>query len=173
MHANPSWFRLARGGTRGRFALERRVLPELESEAAAAVLGPGNAPKYLRNAWQAAFGRSPQPNEAFDLAVKAVEAALSQLVIPKDTTATLGKIIRALKHSPDKWALRLSGKDPSNSINAFADYLNVLWSSHMRHGVTDDAARINHSPEDARAAVSIATHIVYLVGDGGFSPAAS
>lgn len=128
---------LSQGGSAWRVAnrdigdgLERRVLPETQELAAAAIAGSGNDADYLRQAWQAAFGRSPQPNEAFDFSIKAIEAALIPIVIPKDRKATLGKIIRALRGKPDKWQMRLHGNDPQRSITTFADYLDIVWTSH-------------------------------------------
>ena len=152
------------------FRLERRVLPVMQALAEAALSGSGNDAEYLRQAWQCAFGRSPQPNEAFDHSVKAIEATLTPVVTPKDPAPTLGKMIAALRANPAKWKLRLSGKKPDTSVTALADYLDVVWASHLRHGLAAKGAKLHHSPEEARDAVIVAVHVVQLIHSGALSP---
>jgi len=152
------------------FRLESRVLPQMQALAEAALGGSGNDAEYLRQAWQCAFGRSPQPSEAFDHSVKAIEATLTPIVTPKDPTPTLGKMIAALRANPAKWKLRLSGKKPDTSVTALAEYLDVVWASHLRHGLAGKGAKLHHSPEEARDAVIVAVHVVQLIHSGALSP---
>lgn len=54
------------------------------------------------------YGRHPNPSDAWDHAIKAVEALLWGLVIPKNTGATLGTILAALANKPSSWTFRLA-----------------------------------------------------------------
>ena len=49
--------------------------------------------QHLRDAWQKAWGRSPDASAAYTNAVRAVEAAYAPIVSPKNGQATLGSII--------------------------------------------------------------------------------
>ncbi len=152
----------------GGHGLSRRVLPEVQELVEEALESSGSGGKYLRLAWEAAYGRNPEPNKAFDFSVKAMESALIPIVIPKDDKATLGKVISAIRDDPGKWEMRLSGKGGELAVSTFADWLDIVWSSHLRHADSDPDAILTHSPEEARDAVVIAAQVVALVRDGGF-----
>jgi len=53
--------------------------------------------RFLTDAWKAIASRDPHTNEAYDKAVKAIEAAAQPVVTPKDHKATLGKMISAMR----------------------------------------------------------------------------
>lgn len=152
------------------FRLERRVAPEMRTLAETAMDQPGNAGRYLRLAWEAGFGRDPQADKAFLHAVSAMEAALAPIVSPKDPKPTLGTMIRNLKDAPEKWEARLGGRDAGSAAMALADYLDVVWKSHLRHGLAE-GQKISHEPDEARDAVVIAAHVVYLTNSDAFTPA--
>jgi len=61
--------------------------------------GP-RAGAFLADAWNAIATIEPQPSEAYDKAVKAVEVAAQPVVLPNNPNARLGQIIAAMKDKP-------------------------------------------------------------------------
>lgn len=51
-----------------------------------------SAGKHLSKAWNCAFGRIPDYSQAYSEAIKAVEAATTPVLSPKDADATLSKM---------------------------------------------------------------------------------
>lgn len=74
---------------------------------------------HLSAAWQKLVGRSPDPSAAYREAIRAVEAVAKPVVTPNDPSATLGKIIAAIRDKPEKWEVALGG---------------VISHGHRRHG---------------------------------------
>jgi hypothetical protein len=112
--------------------LERRV-PEAVSEAAEQVMThSGEAGKLLADAWRELYGMSPDPSEAYRHAVRAIEAAAHESVIPDDPKATLGTMIKAMKDKPEKWVVTTEGTHPVETI---IDMMETVWTGHTdRHG---------------------------------------
>ncbi|WP_146243175.1 hypothetical protein [Curtobacterium sp. MCPF17_031] len=71
----------------------------------------------------AAYGRVPDPEEAYEKAVKAVEEAAAPVVSPKNSLTTLGTIIRDMKAQQD-WAIDLPGRATDVAI----PLAEALWS---------------------------------------------
>ena len=92
--------------------LARRVDTTVEKAAHEEMERQSNAATYLRSAWHQAYGRSPNPSEAFRNAVRAVEAAARPVVVPKDNQATLGKMIPASGTSPANGKQQLAMSTP-------------------------------------------------------------
>lgn len=152
--------------------LERRV-PQAEHTAYANALNPGDdAAEHLRHAWSKVYGRSPDPSDAWDHAIKACEAVLCPIVAPKDPAATLGKVIFGIRDAPAKFAVRLSGKSTGvDPIDTFRGMLELIWSSQPdRH-----ASGPSRPPtqEEAVDAVHCAVLVTNLVRRGGFGLVAS
>jgi hypothetical protein len=83
--------------------LERRV-PEATADAFARVVAVSDpSAEELRQAWGAAFGRDPDPSDAWDHAIKAVEALLIPIVVPNAQKANLGTVAGELKANPERW----------------------------------------------------------------------
>jgi hypothetical protein len=121
------------------FSLARRmdtttsaVLDSLATEGA-------DDARHLTEARKYVFGEKPQPDKAYDEAVKAVEAASIPVVLPKDSTATLGKVIRTMRDSPTKWSCTFSeptakGQSPVEVVIAMMD---LLWKNDTdRHALS-------------------------------------
>ncbi|HEX8100914.1 MAG TPA: hypothetical protein VF660_12065, partial [Actinomycetota bacterium] len=73
--------------------LEERVQEPIALSAERAMSRQGKAGRLLMLAWQAIYGRSPNPSWAYKNAVRAVEAAGQPIISPKNADATLGKMI--------------------------------------------------------------------------------
>ena len=71
------------------------------------------ATEYLREAWAAAWGISPEGESAYDKAIKALEAMFRPVVAPKNAGASLGEIARDLRANPGKWSVRMDDGRPA------------------------------------------------------------
>ena len=160
---------LFRASERG---LERRVQTELQ-ETADLVFGSGSrAAQYLRDAWQKAWGRSPDPSGAYGDSVRAVEAAYRPVVSPNNERATLGTIISNMRDKPTKFHVRLQSSDGSGNVARVVAMLELLWKSQFdRHGTDDETVPLNVSIEEAQDAVALVTILVHLAQQGGFTAA--
>ncbi len=88
--------------------LQRRTSPEVVNALQAMGQSARTAAPHLTSAWNHAFGRNPNPTQAYSEAIKAVEAAAIPIVSPNDRTATLGKVLGQLRSTPQKWQVVLS-----------------------------------------------------------------
>lgn len=139
--------------------LRRRLSREEEDSLRLAVGPADDAAEHLKEAWTAAWRReTPSQVEAYDGAVKALEAILAPIVIPKNTEPRLGTIIRALEDKPEKWESRFRGPE---TVKAIKSMLDELWKTHGRH-----AEMTPNSLEQAQDAVTIAVAVVALVRRG-------
>jgi len=151
----------------GACCLERRV-DETATLAAREVVRQANRPAaHLALAWNAAFGQAPAPGTAYREAVRAVEAAALPVVLPKDPTGTLGRVIVALRDAPHKWSVVLrpaAGHDPIETLRLM---LELLWKSQFdRHGTADESVPLSVTPEEGSAAVVLATTLVQWFQSG-------
>lgn len=141
--------------------LELRVTVELEEEFKAATIADDETSEHLTDAWGAAWRRSnPSAKEAYDAAVKALEATLAPIVIPNEAEPTLGKILGEIraKHTRGRWGTRLRGQE---TVDALQGLLDELWQTHSRHALMPP-----NNLEQAQDAVTIAVAIVSLVRRG-------
>jgi hypothetical protein len=116
-----------RDGGRG---LVKRV-PEGVAQAAKGVIeSESSAGALLSEAWHAMYGRNPDPEEAYEKAIKAVEEAGAHIVSPKNAKATLGTMIRDMNAQND-WKLDLSTPDADVPVKM----AEALWiGQESRHG---------------------------------------
>lgn len=130
--ANGSAWRV--GSRDGQPGLERRV-PRGVQDAADTVMGAsGEAGHLLSESWHAAFGVSPNPEEAYEKAIKAVEAAGVAVVAPGNGVATLGTMLATMRDQGN-WALELADADGSLFTNLVVDMCQALWKGQpSRHG---------------------------------------
>lgn len=151
-------------GRRGEFgALEKRVPDGVRAAADRAMLTGASAGDLFSEAWHAAFGRNPDTEEAYEKAIKAVEAASAEVVLPNNPKATLGTIASAMRDQSD-WQLPL-GEDPKNpSSQVVVNMVRALWSGQeSRHG--GNGYR-KPSQGEAEAAVLLAVPLVQWFGSG-------
>jgi hypothetical protein len=115
--------RLAEAGSAYRLSallsgLERRVDPTLTAAVAKAANSAGNsAADYLRAAWTAAYDLHPDPSAAYRDAIRAVEAVVLPIALPRDPTPTLGKAIKHLKDTSNRWKTAIQDKDGQGTID--------------------------------------------------------
>ncbi|WP_244215778.1 hypothetical protein [Kitasatospora purpeofusca] len=130
-----SAFRIADDGR----SLERRVDETVRDAVllagnSAASAPAGSASEHLRDAWQAVYGRTPNPPAAYSLAIKAVEAAAHAVLEPNNAKSTLGTMIRNLRDAPQNFRVAIDGPsegDPTPVIGM----LQMLWQGQTsRHG---------------------------------------
>jgi hypothetical protein len=110
---------------------------------------------FLVDSWAAVATREPNANEAYDKAVKAVEAAAHPVVQPNHPTATLGSMLGEMKAHRELWAFVLG------DIDLVIDMADRLWTTHIRHG-TD--VRTDHEVPEADAALHLAIPLVRFRG---------
>ncbi|MGA5498745.1 hypothetical protein ACPCSP_30800 [Streptomyces cinereoruber] len=131
-----------------------------------AATGPaaGSAADHLATAWQAAYGRSPDPVRAYSESIKAVESAAHAVIQPNHPKATLGTMLGELKGARHKFtfAIPAGSGDP---IAPAESLMRVLWDGQTsRHG-----GQTPTSPETleaARASVHLAATLVQWFASG-------
>jgi len=151
-----------RGGAPG---LEERVPQGVQDAAEGAMASPGDAGRLLSEAWHATYGLNPQPDVGYRKSIEAVEASVLPKVMPKDSTATLGKAIGQMRTQGD-WKLPfVKEHDRNPSQGVVLGMLQALWSGHSdRHPGT--VSYVKSTQAAAEAAVSIAVTIVNLFNSG-------
>ena len=150
--------------------LERRVDPTLQAIVASGFETETRPTQHLRDAWHKAWGYNPDASGAYHEAVRAIEAAYAPIALPRDPGATLGKIIAALRDKPAKFAVRLSDPRSEESVGSVRATLELLWTSQSdRHGTANEDIPMNVTLEQAQDAVVLATTLVHLAQQGGFT----
>ncbi len=148
------------------FRLEKRFDSTVATAADQVMSSTNRASVHLRRAWTAVYGLEPNPSHGYHEAVKAVEAASRPIVLPKNDEATLGQVIRALTDAPQKWRLVFTSTKV-NGVAVVADMMRLLWKSQFdRHGTDDESIPLEVSPEEAEAALHLATTLVHWLTQG-------
>lgn len=153
------------------FRLVRRELAEARSAVRRLSETPGRAGDFLAASWSSVAGRDPHFGDAYDKAVKAVEAAMHPVVVPQNAKATLGTMRANIRDKPEKWAFR-----PPVSYDLLMTMSGNLWTGHLRHGTderfgTAEDARTDHTVEEAEAALHLAIALVGFFQGGCVSRA--
>lgn len=116
------------------------------------------AGKLLAEAFEAAYGVSPNPNHAYDLSVKAVETLACPYFIPNNTNrATLGAVISHLEQK--SVSLPLVEKN-ANHRETVTKMMRLLWEGGQRHG---EEAYEHVSLAGARTAHALATCLMSMI----------
>jgi hypothetical protein len=115
--------------------LQRRVDPVAQAAYDNAVSQTHDpASDELAEAWRKAYGREPDPSDAWDHSIKAVEHILKPVVCPSNTKATLSNVIGDLRSQPQRWKLVLPGSNGDFSANRLVAMLELIWPNPDRHG---------------------------------------
>lgn len=142
--------------------LEARVPQGVQDSAEAIMSSEGSAGTLLSEAWHAAFGVSPDTEEAYEKAIKAVEEAGASVVSPKNGKATLGTMIRDMK-AQDDWKLDL----PTTDADVPVKMAEALWvGQESRHG--GNGYR-KPTQAEAEAAVLLAVPLVQWFAAGALA----
>lgn len=160
---------VAASSAAGRYRLERRVRKETTALVEHAASLSERVGTHLREAWQSIYGRNPDASKGYREAVRAVEAAATGVVLPADTSATLGKIIPALRDGAGNFrsVLAPTSGDPIATTVAM---LELLWKSQLdRHGTPDPKAPLYVSLPEAEAALHLAATLVQWFGSAAIT----
>lgn len=142
--------------------LEERVSQGVQDAADAVMSSSQSAGAILSEAWHAAFGRSPDAEEAYEKAIKAVEEAGAHIVTPNNKKATLGTMVRDMKAQKD-WRLEL----PSPDADVPVTMAEALWiGQESRHG--GNGYR-KPTQAEAEAAVLLAVSLVHWFASGALA----
>lgn len=144
--------------------LELRTVPEVKEQVQQTVhLAAGSAGAHLRDAWNEAYGRHPDPSKAYSEAIKAVEAAMAPVVSPTNLKATLGTIIRDVENKTSKWVFEIAD-GRAGGVETVLRMMQMLWDGQTsRHGGV--APTRAETPGEAQAAVHLAATLVqFAVG---------
>jgi hypothetical protein len=153
LRASGSVWKVASNGR----ALELVVDKAMQATYEAAILPQDEAAAELAEAWAKAFGRSLDPSDAWDHAIKAVECVLIPVVVPNKPKATLGNVVGTLgsAQSASNWKMILPNNTLNYDADALASLLRMLWPNHDRHG-----SGVTPSIDEARAVVCLAATLV-------------
>lgn len=143
----------------GHAALEKRVPEGVVQAAEDTISNSGSAGVLLAEAWHAAFGKSPDSEEAYEKSIKAVEEAGAHIVTPLNKKATLGTMLRDMKAQTD-WKIDLPTPDADVPIKM----AEALWvGQESRHG--GNGYR-KPTQGEAEAAVMLAVPLVQWFASG-------
>lgn len=142
--------------------LVRRVDPVAQTAYERALTADEAASEELATAWRACYGRYPDPSDAWDHAIKAVEHVLKPVVSPKNNSATLGTIIRNLKDGKHKFTLALAASD-GDELGRLIGMLELMWPNPDRHG---GGGHRKPTLREAQAVVQLAITVVQWARDG-------
>lgn len=141
-----------------------RVSEEATETYAGAVSMEDPISDQLRQAWGHAYGRNPDASDAWDHAIKAVEAMLGAIVEPNNTKATLGSMLAVLNNSPQKFRCAYLGRNHDHAIENVIPSLWVIWRNPDRHA---SGTVQNPTLEEARAVVTLTAALVQTHRDAG------
>ena len=119
---------------------------------------------HLTAAWNAAYGRTPDPTKAYSEAIKAVEAAATPVLTPNDLKATLGRLCGQLKENKASWRFVIASQGEAG-IDTVLSMMSILWNGQTsRHGGV--VPTVNETPEQAKAAVLLSATLVQWFASG-------
>lgn len=145
-----AWTVGTRGASKG---LQRRVPEGVQLAAQEIISSAGTAGQLLAEAWHAAYGRTPDTEEAYEKAIKAVEQSGAANVSPNNQRATLGTMVRDMKAQGD-WKLPLGSAEADVPLRM----AEALWQGQeSRHG--GNGYR-KPTQAEAESAVSLAVVLV-------------
>lgn len=153
-----------RVGRRGEFCgLERRLSAGVTVAADEVIASSALAGELLAEAWHAAYGLHPDPEEAYEKAIKAVEESGAHVVSPQNQIATLGTMARDMENQAD-WSLPLMELSDHSSRDALVRAARMLWSGQEgRHG--GNGYR-KPTQGEAESAVLLAVALVHAFSSG-------
>lgn len=139
---------------------------------------------FLIKAWNQAFQRQPDPENAVVSAQKAIENIASNLGLTKATSKAYGTLLGDIKANPHLYFSRardaydlqnIITKQPKDKLNVNEQFANWFWSgmdliqktNPGRHP-SKEVGEFSLSAEAAQQAVIIATMICWFIESGSF-----
>jgi hypothetical protein len=116
----------------------------------------------LVEAWSNAYGRSPDASDAWDHAIKAVEAVLIPIVVPTQAGAHMGHILGELDHHGDRFQMGLTSKQGITPLQTIVGMLRLLYPNPDRHIGPDHRVP---GLDEAKAVVHLAVTLVQWARD--------
>ncbi len=148
-------------------ALERRVLPGVRELVLDSQGSTGTPGFYLSQAWSAIYSRDPNPDQGYQDAVRAVEAAAKPIVLPNDSLATLGRIIGTIRSTAISFRLPLEPPSDPDPITVLLGMLELLWRGQRhRHGTSNHDQPVTASQKEAECALHLAGTLVHWFSSG-------
>jgi hypothetical protein len=147
-------------------SLVRRVDPTAVAQFAAATADTDVASEELREAWGKAYGRNPDPSDAWEHAIKACEALLIPMVVPNQNKANLGHVLGQLRKETFQLIVQDNTDTPQNAVNpvlALEQMLHLIYPNPDRHPAP---SRRNPSQHEAEAVVNLAVLVVQWARSG-------
>lgn len=142
-------------------SLVRRVGRAAEVAYGDAVGVDDPASTELSEAWVAMYGTSPNYSDAWDHAIKAMEAVLVPVVAPNNPRATLGTVTAELEKGVKFVAFALG---PVETLGAMT---RLAWPNPDRHGGGQGRAP---EEDEASGVVHLAVTVVQWVRNGVIAP---
>lgn len=150
----------------GAYRLERRADDTVVAAAEMAMSAPGSAGSLLASAWGRAYGRHPDPGQAYGNAIKAVEAAAVGVISPNNARATLGTMIKDIEAAPHKWVFALTTAPHVDPVGTVTNMMQCLWTGQAgRHG-SAAAIHVDNTQREAEVALSLAIPLIQWFSDG-------
>ncbi len=155
--------------TEGQKGLVRRVLPQLEEILYLTSEVDRQASDYLAAAYANTYGREPNYDHAFDLAIKAVEqASIPRMDLP-GKIKTLGRVIEHVKSGRFGLLVPMPEAFSHIKLSLLANACEVLWRSNEWRHAGKAAKATPVSKEQAEVATTLATTLVYLITSPGLA----
>lgn len=114
--------------------LQKRVSDEERDSYRKATSAEDEVSKELKEAWHNAFGQSPDPSDAWDHAITAVEDLLIPIIVPGAKKANLGHVISAINDKPSKWTYGMDDGGQKDEMGTLAALVAQIWANPDRHG---------------------------------------
>ncbi|PWS50500.1 hypothetical protein DLE01_17880 [Streptomyces sp. FT05W] len=134
-------------------------------DEAAAGHSAGSAADHLATAWQAAYGRNPDPVRAYSEAIKAVECAAHSVIQPNHGRATLGTMLGEIGNARQKFTSVISTPAGGDPIAPAEAMMRALWDGQTsRHG--KQTGTVPETLDAARAGVHLAATLVQWFASG-------
>lgn len=144
-------------------SLTSRVDPTAAEAVAQAVAPHDAASDELAEAWRKAYGRDPDPSDAWDHSIKAVEALLISIVVPTQDKPHLGHVLGQLDRQDGHWQLLLTTQQGITPMETLVGMLRLIYPNPDRHPGPE---RRVPTLEEAQAAVHLAVTIVQWARSG-------
>jgi hypothetical protein len=145
-------------------SLTRRVSAAEKDQFTVILSTADTARAELQESWHNVYGRHRDPSDAWDHAIKAVEAVLIPIVCPKKEKATLGSVAGYLKSAPQAWKLTLDNRDAIGGVQTLEAMIRLMWPNPDRH--QDGSPKRTPSDKEAQAVLHLAVTIVQWVRNG-------
>lgn len=147
VESGSKWVAIVNDGTA---VLEERVDATTADAFNTAISASNDSSTFLKKAWGYAFGRNPSPSEAYNYAIKAMEAAAWPVVTPNNNSATLGHILGEMNARPENWHTKITEQQTNLGSVMIANAMQLVWEGHTdRHGTASPVDVTQDSAEQA------------------------